>query len=214
VVFKKDFYMKIKLTILQKVSIIKKRKTFLVIGILLTVFFTSLSGCVEENNESETYKLNLVKLIASDLKLEYQELNEEYLKEPYVVEQGKMFEGMKVLEKYEILFYINTSYFIVQQVARLESINDTIEFVDTIKERIIMPGVLSDYYFFDVDMEKIGDDSLLKENTSIIDGKSTHLFMLVFRVNDIVSILASGSVEKEDILEYAKIVENRIYSII
>jgi len=170
---------------------------------------------VEENSEPvPVIEFTKVKLTVSDLKDEYQALNEDHVTEQYVVEEGKMFEGMKVLEKYEILFYKNITSFIVQQLARFESNDVANTFLDTLKNKTIMPGVMSDYNFFDVDIEIIGNDSLLKENTSIIEGNSTQIYMLVFRIDNIVTILVSGFVNKEDIIEYAHIIENRMNSTI
>lgn len=180
------------------------------IGIVFLFFITNLSGCVENNSESKDIDLTTVKLTLDDLKQDFQKISEEHVTDPYVVQEGKLFEGLKVIEKYEVLFLENETAFLKQQIAQLQSSEKSKTFIDTLRSETSIPGIQDSWNFSSISIETIGDDSVLKQNKTVIGGNDVTIFLLAFRIDNIVNIFASSYLSKEDILEYGMIVEARI----
>jgi len=184
-------------------------KKFITISIAFFIVITGLfSVCVEEKKKKKD--LSSIALRASDVDSSMEPFSEEHVTTPYVVEQGKLFQGNLVLEKYEIVFMKNANYFLVQQLAMISSVENATMFLDTLQENDTIPGFISDYVFTTVATDSFADQSVLKTSTSIIDDNETVLNMLVFRKDDTVAILVSGTLDQETILSYGRILESRL----
>ncbi len=188
----------------------KKNKTALIVFLLL---FSLFVGCVEEQDKSsDDIDLRVARLTDDDLKMGLQMINgsENYTTQPYTVESGKMFEGNTVLKKYEVLFLKNTSVFLTQQIAQLPSVDEASAFVETLKSSGSIPGMVSDWQFSNVAIDMIGDDVVLKQNTTMLEGQTITIYLLVFHVDEVVSIFAAGSIPQQDLIGYADLVEQRL----
>ncbi len=190
------------------------KNSSLLVLILLLCNTLVFSGCVEETvNEPKAVDIDLaqVTLLLDDLNQSgFQKLNEEHVTETYVVSEGKLFEGLTVNEKIE-LYYINNTDFIIQQSAELQTDTDAQQFIDELKATSTFPGQIDDWNFTSISIQQIGNDSLLKQNTTELQGEKATINMLVFRVRNIVNIIViGGSLPQKDIITYAKILEQRI----
>jgi hypothetical protein len=179
--------------------------------VIIIFFSLILGGCTETKPERKD--LSSIALTSDDIDPSLTPHSEDHIKTPYIVEEGKLFEGMLVREKYEIVFMKTSSYFIVQQLAILNSTEDAVTFLSTLQESDTLPGVISDYYFTSVPMDQLGDQSVLKTNSTVIDGNQTQLYMLIFRKDATVCILVSGSLEEDIILSYGSILEERLLTL-
>ena len=183
--------------------------------LLISILFllSGIMGCLEDSeNIDNDIDLRVAKLTENDLSDDFQKINtsEEYITDPYTVEQGKLFEGNQVQKKYEVLFIKNNMTFLNQEIAQLTSINQSMEFMETLKKQTTIPGIVTDWNFVDLSIEQIGDETIFKQTKTVIDERVVTINLLVFRVNTIIHILASGSVSQEEIISYAKIAEKRI----
>lgn len=186
-------------------------KKTLLIGMLL--LSSGFLGCLEDTKKiNDDIDLRLAKLKEDDLLQDFQKINESenYIATPYTVEQGKLFEGRQVLKKYEVLFLKNTSAFLKQQIAQLSSTNRSIDFMEMLQSTSSIPGIVNDWNFTDISIEQIGDDAILKQNKTVINDNEVVIYLLVFRVDALIHILASGSISQGEIINYGKIVEQRI----
>ncbi|MEF8848786.1 MAG: hypothetical protein V5A68_06600 [Candidatus Thermoplasmatota archaeon] len=182
--------------------------TFIVIFCLLTI-----SGCIEKKDDKKTgddIDLSKINLLKDDiLQSGFQKLNEEHITESYVVSEGKMFEGLLVEEKIEV-YFLKSPAFIIQQSAELSSIEKGKTFLNRLKNTSTFPGEVNDWNFTTVSIKEIGDDSVLKQNKTTMEGEDTTINMLIFRINNIVNVIVTGSLPSDDIETYGTIVENRI----
>lgn len=192
----------------------KKRNlnVVLIIGLLFSMIV--FSGCVEQPDEQTSgidIDLAQITLLLSDINQSgFQKLNEEHVTETYVVSEGKLFEGLTVNEKIE-LYYINSTDFIIQQSAELQTDEAAQQFIDELKSTSTFPGEIEDWNFTSIPIQQIGNDSLLKQNKTTMQGNEATINMLVFRVRNIVSIIVvGGSLPQQDSITYATIIEQRI----
>lgn len=184
------------------------KKQMLSIGILL-MFFLGNSGCINDTTE-ESFDISHCKLTSDDLKKDFEKISEDHVTEPYTVSEGKLLEGIQVKEKYEIYFVKNTSHFIIQQIALLESEQETSDLMDTLLSHPIIPGLQRDWNFSISSIESIGDEVILLQNESIIERNAVTVYLLAFYIDDVVNIFVSSSVDKASLVGYAKLIEDRI----
>ena len=183
--------------------------------LLISILFllSGIMGCLEDSeNIDNDIDLRVAKLTENDLSDDFWKINtsEDYITDPYTVEQGKLFEGNQVQKKYEVLFIKNNMTFLNQEIAQLTSINQSMEFMETLEKQTLIPGIVTDWNFTDLSIEQIGDETIFKQTKTVIDERVVTINLLVFRVNTIIHILASGSISQTEIISYAKIAEKRI----
>ncbi len=186
------------------------KKQLIIIGIVLVIIFLGISGCIEDNKEENTVdeSLNNLVLTLGDLQGDYDKFDEEYVTDPYTVQTGLLLEGWKVLEKYEVRFSKNESNFILQTLARLESKEKCIEFIDKIE------SLNMSYTFSKEAMDIIGEGSFIGKNITTIFDNEVALYFLCYRIEDVIVVFLSSDILKEDIINYAIIVENNINNVI
>lgn len=182
------------------------KKKLILAGVILIMIIAVLGGCVNEIKETKTIDvpLNTLTLTLDELSEDYKEANEQYITEPYIVEEGFFFEGWLVLEKYEMLFTHNESNFIMQTLSKLESKEKCEEFIDNIRNSNL------GYDFSELSMETIGEGSYLGKNTTTIFENNVTLYLICFRIEDITVVLLSSSIQKDSLREYASIIEKNI----
>jgi len=185
-------------------------KKQLIIGIIIVSIFIVTCGCIEETKEEITVKaqLNNLALTLDDLQENYTKFDEEYKTEPYIVPEGLLLEGWNVLEKYEVRFSKNETEFILQTIARLESKEKCKEFIDKVESQNFS------YTFQEGEMEVIGDESYLGKNVTTIFDQKVALYFICFRIEDVIVVFLSSKISMEIIIDYAKIVENNINSVL
>lgn len=182
---------------------IKKTITITLFVILNLVV---LCGCIEEsnNNSNNMVSLDELSLHLNDLYEEgYTKLNEIHEKNPYNASDG-VFKGWLILEKYEVLFQQNLSSFIIQNLGRLDSEEKAVEFIDTIKTADLP------YNYTEVLSETIGEKSYLGVNTTLINDKKIDIYLLAFKIKNIVVALAGSYITEDIIIDYGKIIQKNI----
>jgi hypothetical protein len=188
-------------------------KKQLIIGIILCSFLLGIIGCIEETDDEEDEKkvdspLNILILTLNDLNGDYEKFDEEYVTEPYIVPRGLLLEGWNVLEKYEVRFSKNETNFIIQTLARLESKEKCEEFIDKVESQNMS------YTFQKGEIELIGDESYIGKNITTMFDKEVALYLLCFRIEDVIVVFLSSEILMDDLVDYAKIVENNINNVI
>jgi hypothetical protein len=205
----KDFYTKKEIRLGRN----KMMKKIHVIAILIIFYLTIISGCIDENDSIELINLTKFKLTENDFEDEFKKGDEEYITQPYNVTEGNLFEGLKVYRKYEVLFLKNDTTFIIQQIAQLQSEDICKTLIDTLRAKNSIAGITEDWNFSDLEMQIIGDDSILKQNISNINNKAVTIYLSAFRIDNIVNIILTASLPKNNIIEYNNIVFDRITAI-
>jgi hypothetical protein len=181
---------------------------------MICIFLLSfISGCVTSDLTSES-KIDIEKgkLVLEDMPDGFQKIGEEHITDPYIVEPGLIFEGLRVIEKYEVVFFKNVSVFLKQQLAVLESEENSESFIDTLHSTNSIPGIQQDYNFTTVDSTIVGDGSVLKKAKTQIDGINVTIFLSAFRTNQIVNIIvfSSHNDTKDFVIDYSTLVEKRL----
>lgn len=187
-------------------------KQLVIIGIIVVVVSSSLSGCFQDPKEAKTVDapLNTLALTLDDLAREYQIFEEDYITEPYIAEEDLLFGGWKILEKYKITFLENETSFIQHLLAKFESKEKSIEFVNNIRTNVDELG----YNFTELSMDAIGNESYLGVNTTTISEKEVSIYFLCFGIEDVAVVLQGSGLSTDVIVEYAKTVENNINAVL
>lgn len=187
-------------------------KQLVIIGIIVIVASSALSGCFQDPEEAKTVDapLNTLALTLDDLARDYQIIEEDYITEPYIAEEDLLFGGWKILEKYKITFLENETSFIQHLLAKLESKEKSIEFVNNIRTNVDELG----YNFTELSMDPIGNESYLGVNTTTISEKEVSIYFLCFGIEDVAVVLQGSGLSTDAIVEYAKIVENNINAVL
>ena len=178
------------------------------IAILLVIFLNLvvLNGCIEQsdNNSNDEITLDKLRLNLDDLNEEgYTEFNEIHKTSPYNASDG-VFKGWLIMEKYELVFQKNLSSFVIQTLGRLSSEEKAVEFIDTLKT------VNLSYNYTEILSETIGEKSYLGKNTTIISGNTVQIYLLAFKIENIIVALAGTYISEDIIIDYAKIIEKNI----
>lgn len=187
-------------------------KQLVIIGIIVIVASSVLSGCFQDPKEPKTVDapLNTLALTLDDLVKDYQIIEEDYITEPYIAEEDLLFGGWKILEKYKITFLENETSFVQHLLAKLESKEKSIEFVNNIRTNVDELG----YNFTELSMDPIGNESYLGVNTTTISEKEVSIYFLCFGIEDVAVVLQGSGLSTDAIVEYAKIVENNINAVL
>lgn len=184
-----------------------KKISIIVLVIILNLVI--LNGCIEQsdNNSNIEISLDKLRLNLDDLYEEgYTEFGEVHETSAYIAPNGTIFEGWLIQEKYELVFRINLSSFVLQILGRLSSEEKADEFIDNIKT----VNLSYNYNFTEVISETIGERSYLSKNTTYIDGNKVQLYFLAFKIKNIVVALIGSYISKDVIIDYAKIIEKNI----
>lgn len=187
-------------------------KQLVIIGIIVVVATSTLSGCFQDTKEIKTVDspLNTLALTLGGLVKDYQIIEEDYITEPYIAEEDLLFGGWKILEKYKITFLENETSFIQHLLAKLESKEKSIEFVNNIRTNVDELG----YNFTELSMDAIGNESYLGVNTTTISEKEVSIYFLCFGIEDVAVVLQGSGLSTDVIVEYAKTVENNINAVL
>ena len=186
-------------------------KNFLIIVFICFVIITNLPGCIQQNESSLPAKtiqgpLNLLALTVDDVNESYDIIDEDHVTEPYTAEEGLLFEGWYVKEKYQVTLLFNKSTFIQHLIARLNSSEYTADFIQKIRNDINTLG----YKFKEMACETIGEETFLGSAEINLVGKKITSYFLSFRIADVIVVLQTSGIDQEMVQLYAKIVEERI----
>ena len=96
----------------------------------------------------------------------------------------------------------------LQTLARLESKEKCKEFINNIE------SMNMSYNFSKEEMDIIGEGSFIGKNITTIFDNKVELYFLCFRMKDVIVVLLSSDISKEDIINYAGIVETNINTVI
>lgn len=190
----------------EKIVYKKTLSVVLVFFLTLTIF----TGCVEETDDeniNDSISLDQIRLTLEDLNDEdYQEYGEVHVTEPYIAPLGTIFQGWEILEKYEIRYSKDASVFVIQSLAKLSSEQKADEFVDTIKTKDLS------YNFTDITSTSydIGEKFYLGINYTILLEEDSTLYMLVFKIKNIVVTLFSSNISEDDVINYGQTIEGNI----
>jgi hypothetical protein len=165
-------------------------------------------GCIEQQS-NDTNFLDDIALTLNDLDGTYELVDEEYITEPYSSDDSKLFSGWNVTQKYRVLFIKNDTDFIQHEIVKLPSNEKTIEFQNRLNNTVDDLG----YDFTYIDIEEIGNITLLFRADTQINTINSTIFLLTFNYQDIIVIIQTANIEKKIITEYANIVLNNILKI-
>jgi hypothetical protein len=184
-------------------------KKISIIVLVITLNLVMLNGCIEQSdkNSNNDISLDKLRLNLDDLyEGGYNEFGEIHETSPYIAQNGTIFEGWLIQEKYELGFRINLSSFILQTLGRLTSEEKADEFINNIKT----VNLSNNYNFTEVISETIGEKSYLCKNITYIDDNKIQLYFLSFKIKNIVVALIGSYISKDVIIDYAKIIEKNI----
>ncbi|MDG6219137.1 MAG: hypothetical protein QCI00_06830 [Candidatus Thermoplasmatota archaeon] len=170
-------------------------------------FMILLSGCITQENDiipHENLDLSTVGLALSDFFEDYEIISEEHITEPYVVQEGLVFEGWRIIEKFESSFRTNPHTFIIQQLSKHSSIFNASLFIDEIKYQEF------DYDFTLYSEEAIGDNSYIAFSQAKVFEKDSTLYLISYSIDNIAVVLVSSFHDYETALYYAQIIEEKI----
>lgn len=176
------------------------------ITVLLLITFSV--GCTEQQSKDNDY-LDDIALTLDDLDGTYEIVNEDYITEPYSSDDSKLFSGWNVSQKYGVLFIKNDTDFIQHEIVKLPSNEKTVEFQNMLKNTVDDLG----YDFISVDIEEIGNITLLFQADTQINNINTTIYLLTFNYQDLVVIIQTASINKKTVTEYGFIVFNNILKV-
>jgi hypothetical protein len=171
--------------------------TSLILILLIIIIFL---GCIEEDNSD--IKLNNISLQLEDLNGNYSVLNEEYITEPYIVEEGMVLQGLYALEKYEIVFNSPNDHTIDHTIVKFSTNKDAIHAIERTINNYTGP-------FDKIDTEPIGDMVFYAKNTSFF-GENKSLYLMSFSKQELVIVLFGTSDNQQDFIDYANIINTKI----
>ena len=149
--------------------------------ILILLIIINFSGCIE--NDISDIKLSDFSLKLEDLNGNYTVLNEEYITEPYTVEDGMVLQGLNVLEKYQIVFNNVNGHTIDHTIVKFTSNKDAMHAINI---------TINNYTgtFDKIDIEPIGDMifyAQYAQNTTFFENKT--LYLMSFSKQNLVIII-------------------------
>jgi len=182
--------------------------------VYLTVFFLLMltAGCIDQQpkgNSKEMKILDDVALKTTDLNETYFLLEENYIIEPYQSDESNLFSGWNVTQKYRAFFYLNSTNFIQHEIVKLQSVEKSDEFQTRLKSNIEDLG----YDFKNVDIDPIGNITLFFEAVAKINNSNITIYLLTFSYDDIVVIIQTANVLKDQIIKYGNIVLTNLVTI-
>ena len=182
-----------------------KRLSFVVVLMLISISV----GCTEQQQSKDTDYLDDIALTVDDLDGYYELVDENYITEPYSSDNSKLFSGWNVSQKYSALFFKNDTNFIQHEIVKLPSNEKTVEFQNMLINNVNDLG----YDFTKIDIEDIGNITLLFQADTQINNIDTIIYLLTFNYQDIVVIIQTANIHKDTISEYGSIVYNNILKV-
>lgn len=182
-------------------------------GIVLLFLFSI--GCFEKDSEDSSQNVSFsVKEFSFNLddlnKSGFEKKGEEHKKEPYEPDEGMVFEGWKILEKYKVRFQKNSSHFIIQLLGKIPSNKKQEQFTEKIRN-----ADMGGFTFEEINMKPIGDESYLGVNNSaFIYGRNVTIYLMAFRIENVIVALFTADFPKKDIIKCAHIIEGNINDVI
>jgi hypothetical protein len=176
--------------------------------LIILMFITLTIGCTEQQSKDNNY-LDDIALTLNDLEGSYEVIDENYITEPYLSDDSKLFSGWNVIQKYRIVFLKNDTDFIQHEIVKLSSENKTIEFQNDLKNKIDDVG----YDFSSITVQPIGNITLLFQAETQIDNTTVTIYLLTFNYKDLVVIIQTANIDQETITAYANIVYNNILEV-
>ena len=180
-------------------------KNILISGILI-ISLLSLSGCVEEDQQIHIKNVDLstVALTLDQFNETFEEYDTDHITEPYIVQEGLVFSGWKILEKYESRFSTDDVTFIIQQIARHSSEENASRFIDELHARDI------GYDFSKFNSDEIGNASYIAVSNTTILGSTQTLYLISFHIDSVAVVLVSSNITYENILDLARMIEDNL----
>ncbi len=184
------------------------KSRILILCLIAILLVTCYNGCIENNdtkngNGENKFTLEEVALLESEIN-NVEKLHEEYVEEQYYAENltGNKIKWI-IKEAYFAVFAGNTSR-VTESLIRLES-----------KEKVTQNMALYKPYLLTNDlteqeMDTIGDTSFLLKGTMVINNNDTDAYILSFSMGDVIIALHGYGSDRNEIISYAKIIENKI----
>ena len=187
----------------------KKVAILLIVCLLVSVSF--LCGCDEQKATEEEIKtvgalLNTLGLVLDDLVGDFEVSAEDYIAEPFVIEEG-VFKDTQVLEKYEVKFTESELSLMVQFLVRYDS-------KETCKSVLDMTKTELSADFPEISANTIGDDSYFGKMTTTISGTEVSMYLLFFRIADVLVVLIGVAPLQVTFRGYGNIIENNINAVL
>jgi hypothetical protein len=198
--------------------------------VLMLLLVNGLHGCIDSpvnngNNNAtdpdngmdpETFSLTEIALMPDDVDLVRK--SEQHFTEPYFTENAAGHnKNWSIIEHYQSHFSENISgpitpttpmHTLTQSITRLESKEKAQEYVSLKK-----PSLMESKGYMEMIIGKLGDDSFFLNNTipaSSQVNETFQMYLLCFCIEDVVVTLGGASTRSATILNYAKIVEQRL----
>jgi len=187
----------------------KQKSLILLVSIVTTILLLiPLQGCIDQNNSNHSDSI-LVTASLKTLVLKLDELpdNVIILEEYYNdTEQNEPWPNITAIctEKFTVDYHMNDtnlSYFLLLELRKIESTKATEDSFNA------QESTLLDTPIEIIPVEKIGDETIL--------GKIETMYHLIFRKYNVITVITSAvdsGLEEQDIIDYAKIIENNIES--
>ncbi len=187
----------------------KKVAILLIALIVVSVGF--LSGCDEQKVTEEEIKtvgasLDTLGLVLDNLVGDFEVSAEDYIAEPFVIEEG-VFKDTQILEKYEVEFTESEVSLIVQVLARYDSKGTCKSVLDITKTELSAD-------FPEISANTIGDDSYFGKMTTTISGTEISMYLLCFRIADVLVVLTGTAPLQVTFRGYGSIIENNINAVL
>ena len=181
------------------------KKNIMILSTIL-ILFSIFSGCItSDNSNTDMIDLKQISLKIDELNnTGYESFDEIHVTEAYVAAEGTLFEGWDILEKYNIRYNEDDAIFIIQTIGKLLNSEKSDEFINHLKNANLS------YDFTEINMDKIGQKSYLGMNETVLFEENSTLYLVAYKIENIVVILLGSNIPKETVINYAKIVEENI----
>ena len=188
------------------------KKVAILLIALMVVSVGFLSGCDEQKATDEEKimtvgaSLDTLGLVLDDLLGDFEVSAEEYIAEPFVIEEGT-FKDTQVLEKYEVKFTESELSLMVQFLVRYDS-------KETCKSVFDMAKIELSADFPEISANTIGDDSYFGKMTTTISGTEVSTYLLCFTIADVLVVLTGTAPLQVTFRGYGNIIENNINAVL
>lgn len=188
------------------------KKVAILLIALMVVSVGFLSGCNEQKATDKEKimtvgaSLDTLGLVLDDLLGDFEVSAEEYIAEPFVIEEGT-FKDTQVLEKYEVEFTESEFSLMVQFLVRYDS-------KETCKSVLEMAETELSADFPEISANTIGDDSYFGKMTTTISGTEISTYLLCFIIADVLVVLTGTAPLQVTFRGYGNIIESNINAVL